>query len=48
MLDAAISSQDKTLKVYDGLFHEIFNEPEQAGVLDDLCAWLSAHAGVSE
>jgi acylglycerol lipase len=48
MLDSAISSQDRTLKVYDGLFHEIFNEPEQARVLDDLCAWLSAHAGVSE
>ena len=25
---------------YDGLFHEIFNEPEQANVLDDLLAWL--------
>ena len=25
---------------YDGLFHEIFNEPEQAQVLDDLVAWL--------
>ena len=27
---------------YDGLAHEIFNEPEQARVLDDLTAWLSA------
>ncbi len=25
---------------FDGLFHEIFNEPEQAQVLDDLLAWL--------
>jgi acylglycerol lipase len=43
MLDSVISSQDKTLRVYDGLYHEIFNEPEQQQVLDDLCAWLSAH-----
>jgi alpha-beta hydrolase superfamily lysophospholipase len=43
MLDSVISSQDKTLKVYDGLYHEIFNEPEQKQVLGDLCAWLSAH-----
>ena len=25
---------------YDGLAHEIFNEPEQAQVLDDLLAWI--------
>jgi alpha-beta hydrolase superfamily lysophospholipase len=43
MLDSVISSKDKTLKVYDGLFHEILNEPEQETVLDDLCAWLLAH-----
>ncbi len=42
MLDSVISSRDKTLKVYDGLFHEIFNEPERDQVLDDLIAWLSA------
>jgi alpha-beta hydrolase superfamily lysophospholipase len=43
MLDAVISSKDKTLKVYDGLFHEILNEPEQQEVLDDLLTWLLAH-----
>jgi alpha-beta hydrolase superfamily lysophospholipase len=43
MLDSVISSQDKTLKIYDGLYHEIFNEPERDEVLDDLVAWLSAH-----
>lgn len=37
-------SKDKTLKLYDGLFHEIFNEPEQDAVLDDVVAWLDAHA----
>lgn len=33
-------SDDLTLKKYDGLFHEVFNEPEKERVLDDLIAWL--------
>jgi alpha-beta hydrolase superfamily lysophospholipase len=36
-------STDKTLKVYDGLFHEVFNEPQRATVLADVLAWLEAH-----
>lgn len=36
-------SPDKTLKMYDGLWHEIFNEPERKHVLDDLSAWVKAH-----
>lgn len=36
------SSADKTLKIYDGLFHEIFNEPEWDQVLGDVAAWLAA------
>jgi alpha-beta hydrolase superfamily lysophospholipase len=47
MLAAAVSSRDKTLKVYDGLFHEIFNERERDQVLDDLIAWCSAHVEAS-
>ncbi|MFQ5341526.1 MAG: alpha/beta hydrolase [Anaerolineae bacterium] len=35
-----VSSTDKTLKVYDGLYHEIFNEPEKAQVLADVVGWL--------
>ena len=33
-------SQDKTLKLYEGLYHEILNEPEKKIVLDDIVAWL--------
>ena len=33
-------SDDLTLKTYDGLFHEVFNEPEKERVLDDLVDWL--------
>ncbi len=43
LLYARAGSADKTLKLYDGLYHEIFNEPEQGQVLGDLAAWLDAH-----
>ncbi|MGA7988599.1 MAG: lysophospholipase [Candidatus Dormiibacterota bacterium] len=36
-------SPDKTLKMYDGLWHEIFNEPERDHVLDDLVTWVRGH-----
>ena len=36
-------SPDKTLKMYDGLWHEIFNEPERDQVIADLISWLDAH-----
>ena len=37
-----VSSKDKTLKVYDGLFHEIFNElpVDRARVLNDMVSWV--------
>jgi len=40
-----ISSKDKTLKVYDGLYHEIFNElpDDRARVFKDLTDWIAAH-----
>ncbi len=37
-----ISSPDKNLKIYDGLYHEIFNEPERLQVLGDLANWIEA------
>ena len=38
---AAAPASALTSRRYDGLFHEIFNEPEQTTVLDDLLAWLN-------
>ncbi|MGN6689506.1 MAG: alpha/beta hydrolase, partial [Sphingopyxis sp.] len=38
-----VSSKDKRFEIYPGLFHEIYNEPEQAAVLDDLIGWFDAH-----
>ena len=42
MLHEAVGTVDKTLKIYDGLHHEIYNEPEHAHVLGDVEAWLAA------
>ncbi len=41
----AVSSVDKTIKIYDGLYHEVYNEPERDRVLGDVEAWLEAHLG---
>lgn len=38
-----VSSTDKQIKNYDGLYHEIFNEPEHEQVLADVETWLEAH-----
>ena len=40
---AGAGSGDKTLRLYPGLYHEIFNEPERETVLADLYDWLRAH-----
>jgi alpha-beta hydrolase superfamily lysophospholipase len=40
-LYSRISSTDKTLKIYPGLYHEIFNEPEQEEVFADVLAWCN-------
>ena len=34
--------QLRTVRLYDGLFHEIYNEPERDQVLADLAGWLDA------
>ena len=41
-LFAAASSEDKTLKPYEGLYHEIFNEPEQETVMAECLGWMRA------
>lgn len=41
MLGDRIGATDKTIKSYEGLYHEILNEPEQDEVLGDIRAWLA-------
>ena len=42
MLYDAVSSQDKTLEIYEGFYHEVFNEPGRNQVLGDVQSWLDA------
>jgi acylglycerol lipase len=47
MLNRRIGSPDETLKPYEGLYHEILNEPEKDRVMDDICAWVEGHTPVT-
>jgi alpha-beta hydrolase superfamily lysophospholipase len=37
-----VGSADKTQRIYPGLYHEIFNEPEKTQVIGELGDWLEA------
>jgi len=39
-----IGSDDKRLKIYDGYFHELFNEPEKEEIFERVIAWLDLRA----
>lgn len=43
LLERECGSPDLTVRWYPGLWHEIFNEPERAGPLEDLREWLAHH-----
>ena len=36
------NSTSRTLHAYEGLFHEVYNEPERERVIGDLLTWLAA------
>ena len=38
-------STDKTLKLYDGHFHDLLNDVGKDGVLADIRAWIEARVG---
>jgi acylglycerol lipase len=42
LLYEAVGSSDKTLKLYDGHYHELFNEVDKEQVVADLVAWCDA------
>lgn len=44
-LHDAAGSDDKTLRLYEGLHHEILNEPEQLDVMTEMAAWMDARLG---
>jgi alpha-beta hydrolase superfamily lysophospholipase len=40
---AKVGSTDVTLKVWPGLYHEIYNEPERNEVIATTVEWVGAH-----
>lgn len=40
LLHDTVSSEDKKLVIYEGLYHEILNEPERETVMGDILEWL--------
>ena len=40
LLHEKVSSEDKKLVIYEGLYHEILNEPERMNVMGDILQWL--------
>ncbi len=42
--EETLGSKDKRFVIYEGLYHEIMNEPEKAKVLDAIGAWLQARS----
>ena len=37
-----VGSTDVELKIYPGLYHEVFNEPERDQVLNDVVSWINS------
>lgn len=47
-LEAGAVNATVTAHYYEGLFHEVFNEPEQARVIGDLVSWLGGLVAYSD
>jgi alpha-beta hydrolase superfamily lysophospholipase len=45
LLHDTISSEDKKIVIYDGLYHEILNEPERKNVMADILRWVEIRIG---
>ncbi|MFR9753199.1 alpha/beta hydrolase [Nocardia sp. 004] len=43
IVERGVGSKDLTVLRYEGLYHEVFNEPEQDKVLGDVVGWLEKH-----
>jgi acylglycerol lipase len=44
-LVARAGSADRTLEIYDGLHHDLLNEPDSEQVAADIVAWMDARTG---
>lgn len=42
LLSSMLSSKDKALKIYKGLYHEILNEPEGPQIMEEMIDWVES------
>ena len=42
----SVGSADKTLKLYEGHYHDLLNDVGREGVLNDIIHWIDARAGL--
>lgn len=42
------ASDDKTLSLFEGFYHETFNEPDGEQVIDEIGQWLDEHTGAGD
>jgi len=47
-LVARAGNADRTLRIYDGLYHDVLHDPGGERVAADIVAWLDAHTGGSK
>ena len=43
LLYDSVGSDDKSITIYEGFYHEVFNEPQREQVLNDVQKWIEAH-----
>jgi len=43
-----LASSDKRCTIYDGMYHELFNEPEKEVVLNTCCEWIKVRTNHSD
>jgi alpha-beta hydrolase superfamily lysophospholipase len=48
LLHLRAGSHDKTLHLYEGLYHEVLSEPERDRVLGDVIAWMNRRRKAEE
>ena len=45
LLYDSVSSEDKSIKISEGFYHEVFNDPGHEQVLNDVQEWIEGHLG---
>ena len=38
------ASKDKTLKLYEGAYHDLLNDTDRKEVMEDIIGWIDGHA----